>query len=95
MGLQTQRMNAPLLRKRYTSLPVPPDVVTASPLWGALFPPHRSFTLPPPAPFHVMHRDVARLVANDAKLLPEDADDDFSAKVIKLSVAYIMACNNY
>lgn len=73
--------NVVSLKSRYTNLYIPSDFFNASFEWTEAFPCYRPFQIGNHCGFHVMHKDVEPLTANDSVLDPPDADHLFSAKV--------------
>ncbi|XP_062536508.1 cell division cycle and apoptosis regulator protein 1-like [Armigeres subalbatus] len=70
------------LRRRYHTLYIPSDFFSSEIRWVDAFPPNAPYYIRKPCAFHVMHKDVEPLTANDANLEPADADYLYSAKVM-------------
>lgn len=73
------------LRRRYHTLYIPSDFFTSEIRWIEAFPPNEPFTIRKPCAFHVMHKEVEPLHANDNNLEPADSDYLYSAKVMLMS----------
>ena len=78
--------NVVSLKSRYTNLYIPSDFFNASFEWTEAFPCYRPFQMGNHCGFHVMHKDVEPLNANDSVLDPPDADHLFSAKVWRFMI---------
>lgn len=73
------------LRRRYYTLYIPSDFFTSEIRWIEAFPPNEPFSIKKPCAFHVMHKEVEPLHANDTNLEPADSDYLYSAKVMLMS----------
>lgn len=64
---------------------IPSDFFTSEIRWVDAFPPNAPYSIRKPCAFHVMHKEVEPLHANDVNLEPADADYLYSAKVMLMS----------
>ncbi|XP_022315964.2 cell division cycle and apoptosis regulator protein 1-like isoform X3 [Crassostrea virginica] len=85
LSFDMKEANVISLKSRYTNLYIPSDFFNASFEWTEAFPCYRPFQMGNHCGFHVMHKDVEPLNANDSVLDPPDADHLFSAKVMLMS----------
>ncbi|XP_056018818.1 cell division cycle and apoptosis regulator protein 1-like isoform X3 [Ostrea edulis] len=85
LSFDMKEANVISLKSRYGNLYIPSDFFNASFEWTEAFPCYRPFQMGNHCGFHVMHKDVEALGANESVLDPPDADHLFSAKVMLLS----------
>lgn len=73
------------IRSRYTNMYIPSEFFYSRIRWSESFPCHAPLSIKKPSAFHVFHRTVENPngADNGAELDPPDADDTFTAKVLR------------